>query len=285
MSITTEITRLQGAKANLKTAIESKGVTVPSSATLDDYAALVDSISGGGGISVDDLVQNLAPSGAITLGSGVTEIKDYSLYGAPITSISGANVTKIGANALGNTNITSITDANFPKLGVDSTWSVMLKCTSLQHIELTGTRISLASGSDALRNNTGLITAKFPNAAKNVGSITYVGAYCFAGCTNLILADCGYVASISRNAFNGASKINTIIFRSSSVVSLSNINAFSGTRFANGGAGGTIYIPKSLYDHLGDNSSSDYKNASNWSTIDGYGTITWAKIEGSEYEL
>lgn len=42
MSIASEITRLQGAKADLKTAIESKGITVSSSAKLDDYPALVD---------------------------------------------------------------------------------------------------------------------------------------------------------------------------------------------------------------------------------------------------
>ena len=49
MSIATEITRLQGAKADLKTAIENKGVTVSSSALLDAYPALVDSIPTGGG--------------------------------------------------------------------------------------------------------------------------------------------------------------------------------------------------------------------------------------------
>lgn len=48
MSVTSEITRLQNAKADLKTAIEGKGVTVPSSTKLDGYADLVDSISGGG---------------------------------------------------------------------------------------------------------------------------------------------------------------------------------------------------------------------------------------------
>ena len=48
MSIASEITRLQTAKADLKTAIEGKGVTVPSSAKLDAYPALVESISGGG---------------------------------------------------------------------------------------------------------------------------------------------------------------------------------------------------------------------------------------------
>jgi len=49
MSVVSEITRLQNAKASLKTAIEGKGVTVPSSTKLDGYADLVDSIQQGGG--------------------------------------------------------------------------------------------------------------------------------------------------------------------------------------------------------------------------------------------
>ena len=49
MSIASEITRLQSAKADLKSAIEAKGVTVSSSATLDDYDTYVAAISGGGG--------------------------------------------------------------------------------------------------------------------------------------------------------------------------------------------------------------------------------------------
>lgn len=49
MSIASEISRLQTAKANLKTSIENKGVTVPSSTLLSGYSALVDQISGGGG--------------------------------------------------------------------------------------------------------------------------------------------------------------------------------------------------------------------------------------------
>lgn len=49
MAISDEITRLQSAKSALKTAIEGKGVTVPSSTKLDGYADLVDSIETGGG--------------------------------------------------------------------------------------------------------------------------------------------------------------------------------------------------------------------------------------------
>jgi hypothetical protein len=47
MSIATEITRLQNAKSAIKTSIEGKGVTVPSSTTLDGYSTLIDSISSG----------------------------------------------------------------------------------------------------------------------------------------------------------------------------------------------------------------------------------------------
>lgn len=54
MAISDEITRLQTAKADLKTAIEGKGVTVPSSTKLDGYADLVDSIETGGGDNTDE---------------------------------------------------------------------------------------------------------------------------------------------------------------------------------------------------------------------------------------
>lgn len=49
MSIASEISRIQQAKADLKTAIEAKGVTVPSSATIDTYDDYVSQITGGGG--------------------------------------------------------------------------------------------------------------------------------------------------------------------------------------------------------------------------------------------
>lgn len=47
MSIAAEITRLQGAKADLRTAIQGKGVTVPAAAKLDDYAGYVSQIPTG----------------------------------------------------------------------------------------------------------------------------------------------------------------------------------------------------------------------------------------------
>lgn len=48
MSVQSEITRLQNAKAAIKAAIEGKGVTVPDATLLDGMAALIDSIEAGG---------------------------------------------------------------------------------------------------------------------------------------------------------------------------------------------------------------------------------------------
>lgn len=49
MSVQSEITRLQNAKAAIKTAIEGKGVTVPDGTLLDGMASLIESIEAGGG--------------------------------------------------------------------------------------------------------------------------------------------------------------------------------------------------------------------------------------------
>ena len=61
MSISTDLTRLQSAKAAMKTAMQNKGVTVPDDAKLDAFAALIDSIpAGGGGYTVEAHVVTFA---------------------------------------------------------------------------------------------------------------------------------------------------------------------------------------------------------------------------------
>lgn len=56
MSVSDELTRIQGAKADLKTSITNKGVEVPDTALIDAYPALVDQIQTGGGSTGDDVV-------------------------------------------------------------------------------------------------------------------------------------------------------------------------------------------------------------------------------------
>ena len=254
---------------------------------MEDDLTLVDVSGGGSGEwTTTGIAQNLEPNGAIVLDNTITTLADNAFRGKPITSIIGGGITNVGMDALNGTQITSITDTNFPVLGVNTQYNVLLRTpTSCTQIKLTGKYITLSSGSYALRNCAGLKSAEFPHCAESVGySFKGTGQYVMGGCTNLELADLGYINSLSANAFNGDTKLETIILRNASVVSLSNVNAFTNTPFKSGGSGGTIYIPKALYDHLGDGTSSDYQNASNWVTVHGYGTITWAKIEGSIYE-
>ena len=91
-------------------------------------------------------------------------------------------------------------------------------------------------------------------------------------------------AKFSSRTFYGCKNLKTIILRSPVIYASTASDMFSGSTVDSGGSGCTIYIPKVLYDHLGDGTSLDYKAATNWSTVDAYGTITWAQIEGSIYE-
>lgn len=236
-------------------------------------------------VSVDDIAQNLEPSGVIILDSAITSISDYALAGKPITSIIAPSVTSVGSNSLQNTQIINITDMNFPSLGVSSQYNVFLRMSSLQHITLSGRKISLANGSGALQDNANLVSAEFPHCSEDVSASTpNMGQSAFSGDTKLEIVDIGSCGSIGNTAFYNCSKLTTIIMRKTSLVTLANANVFNGSPFKNGGTGGHIYIPKTLYDQLG-TGTNDYEIATNWSTVNGYGTITWHAIEGSIYEL
>ena len=75
---------------------------------------------------------------------------------------------------------------------------------------------------------------------------------------------------------NGCTALKTIVLRSAGLCSLVNANALTGTPFASGGTGGTVYVPSALIE--------SYKTATNWSTLYAGGTCNFVAIEGSEYE-
>ena len=75
MSIASEIERLQGAKAEIKTSIENKGVTVSSDAKLDDYSDYIDSIASGGTDTSDATLSN-----SYELLSGITAYSKGAKY-------------------------------------------------------------------------------------------------------------------------------------------------------------------------------------------------------------
>ncbi len=71
MTIASEITRLQGAKADIKTAIENKGVTVSSADTIDQYAGYIDQIETGTTIVNGAIKNYLASTSTVVAGTFV----------------------------------------------------------------------------------------------------------------------------------------------------------------------------------------------------------------------
>ena len=146
--------------------------------------------------------------------------------------------------------------------------------SALKHLKMTnvGTSMSnnLAAGSSLI---------DFVCMFKTTGPIA---SNCVA--KNTLLVTDTNASQLNGYAFSDCSNMATLILRRTTIVTCQNTNVFNNSPFALGKAGGTIYIPKVLYDHLGDGSALDYQSATNWATYYGYGTITWAKIEGSIYE-
>ncbi len=260
-------------------------ILAPKTAMLAD--GLVTTGMGSGGWTADGIARAVEPSGAITLsvpyvsGYNADGIRAYAFYGnTAITSI--VLTTNPNTYAYAFAKMTALTSFSAPNAtmlgnrGLSASASVFEDCTALTTLSIPNVT---SLGGYACRRCTSLATVALPAAT------TFGGNGTFYGCTALETADLGAANKIGNvDFFNGCTNLTTVILRSTSLVTLNNIsNIASNTPFKSGGTGGTIYIPKTLYDALG-TGTNDYKAATNWSTVDGYGTITWAAIEGSQYE-
>ena len=86
MSIQTELTRITNAKAAIKTAIEGKGVTVPSGTLLDGMAALIEAIEVGGS-------SDYTPFELVTMGT-IIPTEDTDNLAIPIPDNIGTNTLR-----------------------------------------------------------------------------------------------------------------------------------------------------------------------------------------------
>lgn len=78
MSVQSEITRIESAKTAIATAIEGKGVTVPTGTKLDGLAALVEAIQGGGG-NIETITFTPADTGNLSV--------DFDTNGIPFAVV------------------------------------------------------------------------------------------------------------------------------------------------------------------------------------------------------
>lgn len=208
----------------------------------------IDAIETSTGVSLADLSSGATPIGEVDI-TGLTFVQSAFAYHPNITSVVGDGYFNAGYIFQGCTGIKSV------------------------HVSLTD-----SVNSNYFTGCTGLETAVLSQPVQG-------GTAMFNSCTTLEIADLD-VYQLRNNYFAYDNNLATIILRRSTDLTRLEGTGVIGSinHFKSGGSGGTIYIPKALYDELGTGSSLDYKAATNWSTINGYGTITWAQIEGSIYE-
>ena len=223
MSVATELTRIQTAKADIKASIEAKGVTVPSSALIDQYADYIDEISGGGGGGqAEEDLKNLIEMDieVLDIPSGTTQIGDYAFYECDslfYVTISDS-VTTIGRNAF-------------------------YKCIHLTSITIPNSVTSI--GQYAFSNCSGLTSVNIPSG------VTIIGNNTFYNCTSLtsITIPSG-ITSIGGNSFNGCRNLTSITVEAATPPTLST------SAFQNTNANLVIYVPAESVDAYKTNWSS-----------------------------
>ena len=160
-TIAENLSRIQSAKTDIKTAIEAKGVTVPSSATIDTYATYVSQISGGGAATPSNL-------------SDWT----YDSFG------------KITSAVIRN-GVTSINNSAFYKCHYLSTVTIPDSVTSIGELAFYGCfsynlDLSITIPDSVITIDSGAFRECYYLADVTIGSgITSIGYYAFSGCTSL----------------------------------------------------------------------------------------------------
>ena len=295
MSVQSEITRLEAAKAAISQAITEKGVTVPNGTMLDAMASLISAIEAGGGGSggssaedslVERTVAEYENDRVISIGRSafsdcymltdinfpiVTSIGDYGFsYCESLTSANFPSAASIGQGSFSG--CSALTDINFPIVTSIGDYGFEY-CSSLTSANFPSVE---SIGENSFAYCSSLTSANFPSA-------TSIGRSAFTNCRKLTTADFSQTVSIESGAFSTCTSLTVLILRSNSVCTLKNTSAFNYSPFAepqfHTGAGdktGTVYVPAALVE--------SYKTAANWSTLFNAGNCTFVAIEGSEYE-
>lgn len=289
-------------KGNQIATVENQTKTLLTSGKYCEGDIILTDVSGG----EDTLVEALHNRVTSVSDDTLTSIRSYGLaYMTALTSVSFPNLQTINTYAFYNDNNLVMNGWQFPKAKTIGNYAFRYCYGLTGDMVLPSTVTSIGQYSFASCQNISTFTA--------TGSITTFGTYTFVGssadhkmtvteihlpnlgtsialngnfgsttasyaCQNLEVCDIGKAKSIAVNTFANCYRLQTLIMRRTSVTTCANVSAFLNTPLRGySSRTAEIYVPEALID--------TYKAASVWSTINGYGYVTWKKIEGSIYEL
>lgn len=256
-------------------------------ALIDKLTAIADSIRAKTGkddkLTLDEMPVEIA---AIETGGGNTDAIRQLIDGT-LTSLYDEEITHIRTRIFGyNDSLKTVELPNAKTIGM----AAFASATALETVKLDSIETLVVGAQDQQFYQ----CTKLKNVSMN--NLKVVGAMSFDGCTALKQV---YLPSLTRVGGNGfirsgletahfpvlssigtsafaSSKLATLVLGGNTVVTLDNVSAFTGTPFASGGAGGTVYCHADLIP--------EYQTATNWSSLYAAGTCTFVAIEGSEYE-
>ena len=251
MTIAQQLTDIASAKEATRAAIVGKGGTLPAGSGLTAFPDAVNALpsGGGGGADVTGLVDGSVTSLDLSSAGDTGSIRDYAFYYFPARAITlpPGLTGNIGSYAFYSCSaLTSL--ALPPGLTGNIGTYAFNGCSALTSLALPP-GLTGSIGTNVFYNCKALTSLTLPPGI--TGSI---GTNVFYNCkalTSLTLPP-GITGSIGTNAFNGCSALTSLVIQSPTMMTLSNVNAFSSTTC-------NIYVPDPLVD--------TYKGATNWSTL------------------
>lgn len=257
-----------------------------------------------GAVAEDTLVEALHNRTTSVTDDTLTSIRSYGLaYLTALTSVDFPNLQTINSYAFYNDYALEMQGWQFPKAKTIGNYAFRYCYGLLGDVVLPSTVTSI--GQYSFANCDHMETFRANGAISSLGTYTFNGASghvmalreCHMpslgtsialnlnwgsataanACQHLEVCDIGKSKSIAANTFANCYALSTLIMRRTSVTTCANVNAFLNTPIrGRNGLTAKIYVPEALID--------DYKAATTWKTIDGYGYVEWCALEGSEYE-
>lgn len=259
----------------------------------------------GTGAAEDTLLKALRNQVTSVSDDTLTSIRSYGLaYMTALTEVSFPNLQTISGYAFYNDYNLLMNGWQFPKAKTIGNYAFrycygltgdivlpstvtsigqysFANCDGMETFTATGsiTTFSTYTFNGASGHVMALRECHLPNLGTGIAlNLNWGNATAANACQHLEVCDIGKAKSIAANTFANCYALQTFIMRRTSVTTLANVSAFLNTPLrGRNSLTAKIYVPEALID--------DYKAASNWKTIDGYGFVEWLPIEGSEWEL